>query len=140
MLNEKYWRNNFNTELGDEDERAYQNWLEEQKTATGRDLSNDEFDYDTRGYWKNMGSNDSRGHGPDTYKKPNHPSFSNESIYHGTRSPWGDPYEGGQWAEASPGKFTYTPSKSMLKKTHSVPLMKDYFKRVEPDTQLIVPE
>jgi hypothetical protein len=40
-------------------------------------------DYDMRGYWKAnpSGRPDSRGHYPDTFKLPNHPTFSNESRY-----------------------------------------------------------
>ena len=39
-------------------------------------------DYDLRGAFKSgLTPNTETGHWPDTYKKPNHPTFSNESIY-----------------------------------------------------------
>lgn len=39
-------------------------------------------DYDLRGAFKaGITLDPSTGHWPDTYKKPNHPTFSNESIY-----------------------------------------------------------
>jgi len=40
-------------------------------------------DYDMRGLWKaNPGAApDERGHWPDTYKLPNHPTFSSQSVY-----------------------------------------------------------
>lgn len=37
-------------------------------------------DYDLRGAFK-MGLKPKNGHWPDTFKKPNHPTFSNESVY-----------------------------------------------------------
>ena len=73
----------------------------------------------------------------DTYKKPNHPTFSDESQYHGTASPWGVPFEGGRW---SPDGKSYTPSATMLKYTHPVDFLKNYMKRVEPSTSLILKE
>jgi hypothetical protein len=40
------------------------------------------IDYDLRGAFKEgLTPNPETGHWPDTYKKPNHPTFSNESIY-----------------------------------------------------------
>ena len=39
-------------------------------------------DYDLRGAFKSGLTKDIQsGHWPDTYKKPNHPTFSNQSIY-----------------------------------------------------------
>lgn len=38
-------------------------------------------DYDLRGAYKAGVTPAENGHWPDTYKKPNHPTFSNESIY-----------------------------------------------------------
>lgn len=69
-------------------------------------------------------------HYPDTYKKPNHPTFSNESIYHGKEGA-----EGGKWEKNEDGTFNFTPGKSNLE--HFSPeQLEDYFKRVEPGNKL----
>ena len=137
-LNEQYWRSSFNTKLNDDEERAYQEWLVRQSGLQGRDLRNDEFDYDTRGFFKAGESSDERGHGTDRFKKPNHPTFSNESMYHGSPDPWGGVYEGGQWSEDS-GKSRYRPASSMFRKTHDSNAMKKYFQKYEPESELIIP-
>lgn len=67
--------NQFDTKLSPSEEKSFQAW--KSKNAP-RDSGED---YDLRGAFK-AGLNPSKnGHWPDTYKKPNHPSFSNESIY-----------------------------------------------------------
>lgn len=76
--------NGFNTELTGGAEKAYQGW--HQRTSpwdTGED-------YDLRGAFAEGLDRDRRGHLPDTYKKPNHETFSNESQY----APHGNP---GRW-------------------------------------------
>lgn len=43
------------------------------------------YNYDLRGYWLDKGNlnpEDERGHIGDTYKKPNHPTFSTYSKYY----------------------------------------------------------
>lgn len=133
-INEEYFKENFNTPLSNEDEKAFQRWLGLQNRLRGRDVSKDLSDYDLRGYWSNIGFRDTKGHSPDTYKKPNHPTFSNESIYHGTDSPFGK-WEGGRWGEGS-----FTPSKAMLEHTHNMVDLAHYFKFAEPDYKLKMPE
>ena len=112
--------------------------------------SKDLFDYDLRGYWKDEISKDpelvqnpspilagdARDHGPDTYKKPNHQTFSEESKYNNTTGPNGEKYVGGRWGEND----SFMPSKEMLdNKTHDKEFLKWYFKRFEPDSKLIFP-
>lgn len=81
----------YNTQLSPEQETAYQTWAKQQ----GREK--DVFNYDLRGAWlelqKGTMSEDERGHLGDKYKKPNHPTFSTESIYNGA-----DGYQGGVWS------------------------------------------
>lgn len=50
-------------------------------------------DYDLRGAFKAGLAPNEKGHWPDTYKKPNHPTFSTESIYgiYGNPGTWGGP-------------------------------------------------
>lgn len=81
----------YNTQLSPDEESAYQAWAKEH----GREK--DVFNYDLRGAWKELQSGtmseDERGHLGDKYKKPNHPTFSTESIYNGK-----DGYQGGVWS------------------------------------------
>lgn len=88
----------FNTKMTPEKEGDYQLWLADQSKARGRDMSKDHYDYDMRGYFNaGKGLNETEGHFPDTFKKPNHPTFSNESQYHGAPKPGGGRYLGGSW-------------------------------------------
>jgi len=72
-------------------------------------------------------------HYPDTFKKPNHPTFSNESIYHGGK------YEGGQWQKNEDGSYQFTPGRTNLE--HYTPQeLQDYFNKVEPGNKLNLPQ
>lgn len=123
----------YNTKLSKPDEEKFQSWAADNgRTA---DLEN----YDMRGWWKQNGKTDAqaqgddRGHFTDEFKKPNHPTFSDESKYHGV-----DDNKGGTWGTKD-GKDTFTPSETNLKNMTPEEL-KDYFSKVEPDANLILPE
>jgi hypothetical protein len=76
--------NGYTTELVPAAEQSYERWR--QATSpwdTGAD-------YDLRGAYADGMDRDPSGHLPDTYKKPNHPTFSDESKY----APYGNP---GHW-------------------------------------------
>jgi hypothetical protein len=65
----------FDTLLSDDEEKEFQKWK-------AHNAPNDSgYDYDLRGAYKNGSTKDSMGHWEDTYKKPNHPTFSTESKY-----------------------------------------------------------
>ena len=115
-----------NTKLSDKDEAAYQTWAKE----NGREK--DVYDYDMRGAWKEGAGQAENGHLPDTYKKPNHPTFSDESKYHSEDVP------GGKWSKKD-GKDVYVPSKTNLKH-YPAEELQGYFQRVEPDAALELPE
>lgn len=67
---------NFNTILNPVQEQAFQGW----KAKNAPNDSGD--DYDLRGTFKEgLTRNEQNGHFSDKYKKPNHPTFSNESQY-----------------------------------------------------------
>lgn len=119
----------FNTKLNEKQEKAFQDWLVEESMKRRRDVSLDLVNYDLRGYWLSGGA-DGAAHMPDTYKKPNHPTFSNESIYHGQKDSDGKLFEGGQWAD---GKFV--PGKTNLDQWGTGKLQ-EYFKLYEPDVIL----
>jgi hypothetical protein len=85
--------NKYNTKLSAKEEKQYLSWAKENKREK------DTYDYDMRGAWKAGFTGDKRGHFPDKYKKPNHPTFSNESMYSN------DDMTGGEWDGES-----FTPS------------------------------
>lgn len=91
------YTNLYNTELTSEEEINYQKWLKDFSKKTGRDRSKDTFDYDLRGFFKSGQEPGKEGHLTDQFKKPNHPTFSNESIYSGAELPNGETAVGGQW-------------------------------------------
>lgn len=109
----------YNTVLSPEEEKAYQIWAT--KTGRGRDV----YDYDMRGAWKNNVSADGDEHYPDTYKKPNHPTFSDQSIYHGA-----DGLYGGTWFKPQADVDTFIPSRHNLD-THRGDVLPKYFQKVE---------
>lgn len=134
---------NHNTYLGPyrgQERIDYDAWEFNQSVRTGRLVGRDKHDYDLMGYWKEHGNVDLEPdtHLPDTYKKPNHPTFSNESNYHGTDDQNGGKFEGGEWGKDSKGKDTFTPGKTNFD-YHTPQEMIDYFKEREPDSQLILP-
>ena len=106
---------------------------EEAKFKAKYPNESDSYDYDLRGAWKAGSAKSDNGHLPDTFKKPNHPTFSDESKYHGV-----DSHEGGTWAKEGE-KWTFTPSKTNLDNM-SADELKAYFQSVEPDAVLKLPE
>ena len=116
----------FNTELTPEEEAEFQSWAKE------NNRERDSYDYDIRGAWKELKSGsmseDERGHLGDKYKKPNHPTFSDQSVYNGK-----DGVAGGTWSEVD-GKTVFTPGRMLSKR--EAEYLSDYFKLVEPDVKL----
>ena len=84
---------NFNTILTPEQEKEFQVW---KQTYAPHDSGED---YDLRGAFLAGESNDQEKgeHGSDKWKKPNHPTFSDQSIY----AQYG---KAGRWAEEIPGQ------------------------------------
>lgn len=117
----------FNTKLDPRTEQMFMNWM----TRSGR--AKDLYDYDLRGAFSNNAKLASNGHFPDTYKKPNHPTFSNESVYHSDERP------GGVWQQDEKGTWSFAPSATNLQ-THGAGFLQKYFKEREPDATLLLPE
>ena len=120
----------YNTKLSKTDEIKFQEW------AKANNKLNDVYDYDIRGAWKALQSGkmspDERGHLGDFYKKPNHPTFSDQSIYHGV-----DGNVGGSWADNGQGGYVFkVPPTSMWKPEQ----LQEYFKKYEPDSILMLPQ
>lgn len=133
----EYFKQHFNTPLSDNEQGMYAEWLDSASKEKGRDLSQDTADYDLPGYWKwsqsAVQTENERGHLTDQFKKPNHPTFSEESQYSGAPSAWGGTYQGGTWADDG---SSYTPTAEMLRTTHSLDKLKAYMIQYEPDAKL----
>lgn len=121
---------NWNTQLTGPEEISFQAWRVTFGTQIGvPTFATDDIHfaaYDLRGFWKfesweGMGPGD---HFPDTYKKPNHISFSDESVYHfTTRFPLHGAhlyptYVGGTWSYEGALEI-FTVSQAMLDTTHT---------------------
>ena len=122
----------YNTPLTPAEELAYQNWAQIQSAVQGRDISRDLFDYDMRGAFKSGALQSENGHYPDTYKKPNHPTFSTDSQYHGA-----DGHQGGTWTQLG-GRWAFTPGQANLQ-MHGPDVLHRYFAEVDPEAWLNLP-
>lgn len=65
----------FNTKLSPSEEKQFQQWKSEYAPKDSG------YDYDLRGAYKEGFKPSENGHWPDKYKKPNEPTFSNQSNY-----------------------------------------------------------
>jgi hypothetical protein len=121
--------------LSPKEEAKFQAWAK----AVNKNPDMESIDYDLRGFYKSDGKLDeSTGHSSDRYKKPNHPTFSNQSLYHGAVDERNGKYIGGEWGNTDEG-FTYTPSREMLNSTHNPDQLVNYIRKYEPKTNLILP-
>ena len=126
------------------------NWLK-QYAQNGKNISfeeyykqvpkskNDTSGYDLRTFYANNPeeawkfANSAEGHAPDTYKKPNHITFSNESIYATPDNP------GGKWGfENNQDVFYATPQN--VKNAGGVNKLKKYFQDQEKNVKLVLPK
>lgn len=122
------FRNRYNTALSPQDEAMFQAWSTDESKRQGRNILNDLYDYDLRGLWNSGGGfGGENGHAGDTYKKPNHPTFSDQSQYNGV-----DGYVGGVWEETPQG-MTYTAAGSNMYPPQE---LQRYFDRAEPGVRL----
>lgn len=97
------------TKLSTKEERLYNNWRSKLPLPLQY-----EGNYDLRGLWKsNPGAVPAPNmHFPDTYKLPNHPTFSNESIYFNPANR----DNAGYWQETDTS-FNYIPYNPAVKDT-----------------------
>lgn len=116
----------FNTKLSPKEEKEYQEWAKE------NNREKDVYDYDLRGARKELKSGsmseDERGHLGDKYKKPNHITFSDQSIY--ASEPGATP---GRWSKRD-GKDVYTPGRQMQGPERE--RLSRYFDKFEPNAIL----
>ena len=114
------YSDHYNTPVLEEKADLYQLWLKafpEQQRST--------YDYDMQGAFLAGVEAGENGHLPDTFKKPNHPTFSDQSKYHGT-----DGLLGGQWLELTDGDWMFVPSQTNWELNGD--WLEDYFKMAEP--------
>lgn len=101
---------NFNTPLPEDRKVEYSNWAKTNVLDSGQD-----YDYVgafLAGYGRDKAGN---GHLPDTFKKPNHPTFSVESQYAtGVYRKYA-----GKWNQNKAGEFTFSPARTTLKAVNS---------------------
>lgn len=120
----------YNTELDPQEEMRFRMWM-----AGDPQRADDLTDYDLRGAWKAAGGKlPKQGHLPDTFKKPNHPTFSAESIYQGR-----DGMQGGTWTQKPGGRWSFTTGPANVE-MYGEQGLRDYFSRVEPDSDLAIGE
>jgi hypothetical protein len=106
---QNFYKDAYDTPLSKDEQVLYNMWY----PKAVRDKIVNPMDhgvYDIPGFWqsKDWARKDSRGHGSDTYKKPNHITFSNESKWSSQKG--GSPFEGGSWDETGgfkPGKDNF---------------------------------
>lgn len=120
----------YNTPLSALERQQYLAWLGQK----GMNPATASYDYDMQGAFKSGAARSDNGHFPDTFKKPNHPTFSDQSQYHGV-----DGFQGGTWGGGGGQPWSFTPGATNLK-MQSPNELRRYFQRVEPDSTLILPE
>ncbi len=95
----------YDTKLNRQEEESFQLWkLDNAPKDSGHD-------YDLRGaFMAGLQPSQENGHWPDTFKKPNHPTFSNESIYAADRPDLAGKWDGETFIPPSKltGDRTYT--------------------------------
>lgn len=97
-----------------------------------RVYGNRDYDYAVAGLAGMLAKDRSKGqHGSDIGKLPNHPTFSNQSVY---STPI---YKGGVWSKVN-GQDIYTPSADMVKSGNTKGLA-EYFSKYEPEVKLNTP-
>lgn len=132
VIDQNDFSNQYNTPIPSARQGEFNDWLVKQKAKTGRDPLHDRYDYDVNGFFLSGQGTDERGHATDQFKKPNHPTFSNESIYHGK-----DGNYGGRWITQA-GKTFFEPGVTNLNH-HTAPGLKSYFDMYEPDVTFLPP-
>jgi len=110
----------YNTVLSEKLETEFQSLIKQ--IGRQRDLA----DYDMRGaFAAGQLKPDGRGHLTSQFKKPNHPTFSQDSIWNGF-----DGYTGGHWRQDAKQSWSFTPSATNLN-MHGIGGLRDYWDKQE---------
>jgi len=136
----------YNSKLMPSQAAGYQKWLN--TLPEGMDRSGS--DYDLHGAYLAGEQPAVTGHLTDRFKKPNHPTFSQESQYSTPEN------QGGQWSQPASGvtplgnpggnpednekhlSYVFKASPDMMK-TRTPEQMNDYFRQQEPKAILVAP-
>lgn len=122
MTDKRDYTGRYNTKLTPEQEAAFQKAYPK---------PGDLYDYDLRGAFKANGFQPmGPGHMTDKFKKPNHPTFSDQSQYDGSEG-----IKGGKWGNQPDGSFNFTPGKGNV---YSPDELKSYFDKQEKGNKLIM--
>ena len=127
IYDSKDFTGKFDTTIPPEKKAAFGEWVKAQTKSTGKSPLNDQYDYDVNGYFLSGQGADGRGHMTDQFKKPNHPTFSDESQWNGVQG-----YVGGKWGDDS-----YTPSSTNLEMAGGKKALDNYFQKTEPQIKLM---
>jgi hypothetical protein len=119
----------YNTRLTPEQEQAFQQNATAGSRFHSRDLLQDLADYDMRAAHQAGIRFDESGHGTDEYKKPSHPTFSDESIYSAIG------VYGGKWFARDGTKYFLASSSNRAYWTQDQ--LQRYFQECEPEVELI---
>jgi hypothetical protein len=117
----------FDTPLTPEETNRYQSWragLPERLQGTD--------DYDLQGAWLGNAKEAGNGHLEDTWKKPNHMTFSSGSQYSTPEAP------GGDWRQAAGDDWVFWASPENLRH-HSASELGAYFRQYEPTSAVVLP-
>lgn len=114
----------YDTPLSPEDEAEFARQFPDPRSTA---------DYDMRGAFKAGVTAAGNGHFPDTFKKPNHITFSDQSQYHGK-----DGVHGGKWEQLEGDRWRFTASPHNLQQNDAATLQQ-YFKQYEPGNELVLP-
>ena len=114
----------------DEKRLSYEQWL---KTHNVRETP----DYDVRGaYDAGLDPDPVTGHLDDIYKKPNHITYSDDSLASKAK----DAPPAGKWVSNNKGGWTFYASPTNIKNAGSEDALKQYFKENEKDSKLVLPK
>jgi hypothetical protein len=107
---------------------SYQQWLNKYNITPTPD-------YNTHDAWMAGLTPDARGHLPDTFKLPNHITYSDESVY--SKVP-GAP-EPGKWRQENK-QWVFYASPTNIQNAGGRQDLVNYFKKYEPDSLLVLPD
>jgi hypothetical protein len=122
----------YNTPLTPEQRPGFVRWMAELSRVKRYPAWLDLADYDLRGAYLAQLARDSRGHMGDEFKKPNHPTFSDQSIYSTPEA------QGGQWLAHWPGRWDFQAAPANFRYRSPTELGR-YFQQQEPNSRLFLP-
>ena len=140
MPNGRSMPNTYNTQLNRNEERDFTLWHD--KNYPGQKIEDSIRDYDLRGAYREIQNGtvqfDERHHLPDKYKKPNHITFSKESVYASKQNPGGNWYQSeGKSTDEDKKAWHFKPSAQTVA-LHGADRLQEYFKTNEPESKLII--